>query len=210
MKILAAWTTVAMLVLGAPTKAEDFSVIVEDAGAGAPVQVFSYLPQGHVIDLGTETEIVLGYLHSCVQEHLRGGVVTIGKERSEIHGGERSSIEFDCGASAELSQSEAERGAVLVMRKSISEPGPTRLMTVSPVIAPKKPASAVKLTRLDRSEPVMTLELHGGVADLAERGRTLSRGGSYLVETGASSVVVRVDSNARSGDEHLLPRLLSF
>ena len=210
MRSLTVPTMIALLVLGAPTKAEDFSAIVEEASPSAPVQVFSYLPQGRVIDLGEEAEIVLGYLHSCVQERLRGGVVTIGRERSEIRGGQRSLTEFDCGASAEISQTEAERGAVLVMRKPASDTGPTRLLSVSPLIAPKKPTYAVRLTRLDRSEPVMLLELRDGVADLAALGKTLSPGGSYRVDTGADSVVVQVDRNARSGDEPFLLRLLSF
>ena len=210
MKILTIPAVLVMLVLGAPTKAEDYSAIVEDAGADAPVQVFSYLPQGHVIDLGTETEIVLGYLHSCVQEHLRGGVVTIGKERSEVRGGQRSSFKLNCGASAKLSQAEAERGAVLVMRKSLSNEGIARLVSATPVIAPKRKASSVKLTRLDRSEPIISLELRGGIADLAALGKALSRGGTYRVEAGAASIVAHVDRNARSGYTQFLPRLLSF
>ena len=82
---------VALLFLGTATKAEDFSAIVEEASPGAPVQVFSYLPDGHVA-----------------------------------------------------------------------------------------------------------------------LGKTLSPGGSYRVDTGADSIVARVDRNARSGDEQILPRLLSF
>ena len=210
MKFLTVPPMVALLFLGTATKAGDFTAIVEEASPGAPVQVFSYLPDGHVLDLGADAEIVLGYLHSCVQERLRGGVVTIGRERSEIRDGQRSATKLDCGASADLSRTEAERGAVLVMRKPASDTGPMRLMSVSPLIAPKKPTSSVRLTRLDRSEPVMTLELHDGVADLAALGKTLSPGGSYRVDTGADSIVARVDRNARAGDEQILPRLLSF
>ena len=210
MKFLPVTTVIALLGLAAPTKAEEFAAIVEEASADAPVQVFSYLSQGRVIDLGAEAEVVLGYLHSCVQEHMRGGVVTIGTERSLIRGGQRSAMELDCGASADLSQAEAERGAVLVMRKPASGARPIKLTSVSPLIAPKRPASSVRLTRLDRSEPVMTLELQGGVADLASLGNALDRGGSYRIETGADSVVARIDKNARSGDEPILLRLLSF
>ena len=219
MKFLTVPPMVALLFLGTATKAGDFTAIVEEASPGAPVQVFSYLPVGHVVDLGAEAEIVLGYLHSCVQERLRGGVVTIGRVRSKIRGGQRSARRLDCGASADLPPNEAEQDAVLVIRRSgpdtgpmrlASDTGPMRLMSVSPLIAPKKPTSSVRLTRLDRSEPVMTLELRDGVADLAALGKTLSPGGSYRVDTGADSIVARVDRNARAGDEQILPRLLSF
>ena len=210
MKFLTVPPMVALLFLGTATKAGDFTAIVEEASPGAPVQVFSYLPVGHVVDLGAEAEIVLGYLHSCVQERLRGGVVTIGRVRSKIRGGQRSARRLDCGASADLPPNEAEQDAVLVIRRSGPDTGPMRLMSVSPLIAPKKPTSSVRLTRLDRSEPVMTLELRDGVADLAALGKTLSPGGSYRVDTGADSIVARVDRNARAGDEQILPRLLSF
>ena len=210
MNFLAVPTIVGLFFLGTVTKAEDFSAIVEEASPDAAVKVFSYLSQGRVINLGAEAEIVLGYLRSCIQERLRGGVVTVGRERSDIRGGHRSATELDCGTSADLSQTEAERGAVLVMRKPVSDIGPIRLMSVSPLIAPKKRTSSVRLTRLDRNEPVMTLKLHDGVADLAALGKTLSPGGSYRVDTGANSVVAQVDKNARSGDEQILPRLLSF
>lgn len=211
MNCISAWAIAALLVLGAPARAEEYSAIVEAASPGVPVQVFGYLSRGHVIDLGREMEIVLGYLHSCVQERLRGGVVTIGRERSEVRGGQRSSIELDCGASAELSQAEAELGAVGVVRASMVDEGRhTTLISVSPLIAPRRPASWVRVTRLDRSEPIMTLESHGGVVDLAALGKSLSRGGSYRVETESESIVAHVDRDARSGGAYILPRLLSF
>ena len=120
MKFLTVPPMVALLFLGTATKAGDFTAIVEEASPGAPVQVFSYLPVGHVVDLGAEAEIVLGYLHSCVQERLRGGVVTIGRVRSKIRGGQRSARRLDCGASADLPPNEAERA------RSWSYAGPGR------------------------------------------------------------------------------------
>ena len=151
MKALAIPAAVALLVFAASAKADELAAIVEEASVDAPVKAFSYLSRGRVIDLGAQAEVVLGYLHSCVQERVRGGVVTIGRERSLIRGGQRSAIKLDCGVPAELSRPEAEQGAVLVMREPVSNARPVPFMSVSPFIAPRRPSSSAQLTRLDRS-----------------------------------------------------------
>jgi len=210
MKFLGPATLVALLVAGMPARAAEISAIVEEAGDDAPVQVFSYLQTGDVIDLGAETEIVLGYLNSCVQERLRGGVVTVGKERSQLQGGQRWTEEFDCGSVAVLSQSEVESGAALVVRELSPDEDVSILVSASPLIAPKHPTLSIRFTRLDHDEPTTTLETQNGVFDFAALDVALSPGGTYLFESETDSVVVRVDENARAGDGPILLRLLSF
>ena len=185
--------------------------IIEEAGPGAPVTLFSYLTEGQIIELGATAEVLIAYLRSCVQERVLGGVVTIGRERSQVVGGRRSTNVLDCGnPQAALSPAEAERAAVLVMRKP-TPPAPQLLLTsTSPFIAPRSPATLVRLNRLDRNEPVLTLALNGGVADLAAAGETLDRGATYRVEAGAASIVVKIAENAQRGDGPILLRLLSF
>lgn len=187
------------------------AAIVEEVSAGVPVNSFSYLREGQVIELGAKAEMLISYLESCVQERLRGGVVTIGRERSHTVGGRRSARVLDCrGATAELARSEAERGAVLVMRKPPSSEPELLLATTTPLIAPRSPTALVRVRRLDRSEPVQTFPSRGGVADLAALGITLDRGGTYRIEAGAASVVVQISANARPGNGPILLRLLSF
>ena len=185
--------------------------IVEEAGAGAPVKSFTYLREGQVIELGAKARILIAYLQSCIQERVQGGVVTIGRERSHVVGGRRSAKVLDCrGATAELTGSEAEQGAVLVMRKPPSPEHELLLASTTPIIAPRSPAPHVRVMRLDRSESVLTFPSRDGVADLAALGTPLQRGGTYRVEAGAASVVVKVAADAKEGNGPILLRLLSF
>ena len=185
--------------------------IVESASADAPVALFSYLSTGQVISLGANAEVQIAYLHSCVQERVRAGVITIGRERSAVVGGQRTERILDCrGATAELTPTEIERGAALVMREPVSVTPQVRLASTSPVIAPKGPATRVSLKRLDRSGSAVTLTLRNGAADLAALGVTLHRGGIYRIEAGASSVIVEIATDARSDGGAVLLRLLSF
>lgn len=184
--------------------------IVEEASANAPVKTFSYLSLGQIIKLGVKAELLIGYLHSCVQERVRGGVVKIGLERSQVTNGHRSAKLLECGVAAKLSRAESERGAVLVMRKPAVVAAKIRLKSTTPFIAPRRPASSVRLTRLDRREPATELILRRGVADLAVLGVALRRGGTYRVKAGASSTIVKIEPDAQPGGGPIIVRLLSF
>ena len=184
--------------------------IVEEASADAPVRIFSYLSQGQIINLGPKAELLIGFLRSCVQERVRGGVVKIGADRSHVTNGQRSAKPLDCGGAAKLSRAESERGAALVMRKPPVPAPKIRLTSTTPLSAPRHPASSVRLTRLDRRETAMKLALRSGVADLAAMGVTLRRGGTYRVKAGAASTVVKIAPDAQAGGGSILVRLLSF
>ena len=206
-----ALTAATLLLCLAAAGADEPVAIVESASADAPVAQFSYLSTGQVISLGANAEVQIGYLHSCVLERVRAGVVTIGRERSDVVGGERTERILDCrGATAELTPSEIERGAALVMREPVSVTPQVRIVSTSPVIAPKGPATSVTLKRLDGSESATTLALRNGAADLAAQGVALRRGGIYRIEAGASSVIVEIAADAQSDGGAVLLRLLSF
>ena len=113
--------------------------IVEEASADAPVKTFSYLSQGQIINLGPKAELLIGFLRSCVQERVRGGVVKIGADRSHVTNGQRFAKPLDCGGAAKLSRAESERGAALVMRKPPVPAPKIRLTSTTPLIAPRTP-----------------------------------------------------------------------
>ena len=185
--------------------------IIEHADADAPVMSFTYLREGQVIELGAEVELLIAYFESCVQERVRGGVVAIGRERSQVVGGRRSERVLDCrSATAILGPREVEHGAVLVLRAPSSPIPDLRLASTSPFIAPRAPAASVRVVRLDRTEPLLTLSLRRGVADMAALDKSLERGGIYRVKAGSASVVVEIAANAREGNGPILLRLLSF
>lgn len=201
----------AIAVLSLPASAGEPAAIVEDASDGSPVEIFSYLEEGRVLNLSSSDAVVIGYLESCIQERITGGVVTIGRTRSTVRGGERTEKVLRCGAApAELSKKSAERGAVLVMRGKKRPPSPTLVIrSTTPVIAPTDPAQTARLSRLDRSEPNKNLRLRKGVADLAELGVTLAPGGIYKISSGSSSLTFQVESAAKSGGP-VLSRLLAY
>ena len=201
---------VSLLLIPSAGKAVEPVAIVEEASADAPVKIFSYLSQGQIINLGPKAELLIGFLRSCVQERVRGGVVKIGADRSQVTNGHRSAKLLDCGGVAKLSRAESERGAALVMRKPPVPAPKILLMSTTPFIAPRPPASSVRLTRLDRRETAMKLALRSGVADLAAMGVTLRRGGTYRVKAGAASTVVKIAPDAQAGGGSILVRLLSF
>ena len=204
-------TAAALFAFATAAKADEPVAIVEAVSVGAPVTLFSYLLQGQVIFLDADAVMQIGYLHSCVQEQVRGGIVTIGRERSRVEGGDRTETVLDCrGATAVLTQSEIEHSAAIVMRKAITTTPQLRLASASPFIAPQRAADSVSWERLDRSEPATTLALRNGAADLADLGVTLDRGGIYRFEAGESFVIVEVAADARSGTGPILLRLLSF
>jgi hypothetical protein len=74
--------------------------LVEDVnGTSAGVEAMEYVEAGKVIRLGQQESIVLTYLYSCVRERIEGGVVTVGREQSDVvHGKvERNSTKCDTG-----------------------------------------------------------------------------------------------------------------
>ena len=210
MKIFSLILAASLLLFSPVGEAAEPVAIVEEASADAPVRSFTYLSQGQVIKLGAKAELIIGFLRSCIQERVRGGVVKIGQDRSQVTNGLRSAKRLDCGGTAKLSRAASERGAALVMRKPPVPAPKIRLRSTTPFIAPRQPASSVRLKRLDRRETVKNLELRSGVADLAELGVALRRGGIYRVKAGSSSIVVKIAPDARPGGGPILMRLLSF
>lgn len=210
MKKISLIIAVSLLLFSPVCEAAEPVAIVEEASADAPVRTFSYLSKSQIIKLDAKAELLIGYLNSCVQERVRGGVVKIGANRSQVTNGHRTARQLDCGGAAKLSRAESERAAALVMRKPPVPAPKIRLTSTTPFIAPRHPTPSVHLKRLDRRETAMKLELQSGVADLAELGVALRRGGIYRVKAGASSTVVKIAPDARPGGGPILMRLLSF
>jgi hypothetical protein len=76
------------------------SALVEDVAPGTTsVEAMEYVQPGQVIRLGPRDVIVLTYLHSCVRERIEGGVITVGREMSDVSSGkvERSNTNCDAG-----------------------------------------------------------------------------------------------------------------
>ena len=211
MKKLSLLVAVSLLLFSSASQALEPVAIVEEASADAPVRTFSYLSQGQVIKLGAKAELLIGYLTSCVQERVLGGVVKIGQDRSHVTNGHRSEKLLDCGGAAKLSRAESERGAALVIRK----PPVDRAEDSTQVDNSLHCAETSRLRcASDPPRPQGARHEIGaskrGVADLAAMGVALRRGGTYRVKAGAASTVVKIAPDARPGGGPILVRLLSF
>ena len=78
-----------------------------DDGSGRD-RAFEYLKQGAVLKLGAGGTALIRYFQSCILETIKGGVVTIGLEQSEIRGGIITRKQLDCdGSKFNLTPAEA-------------------------------------------------------------------------------------------------------
>ena len=94
------------------------AALVEDVvGVSVGVEPFGYVQSGQVIRLGPHDSITLIYLDSCISEKIQGGIVTVGRDQSEVQLGsvERNSAPCDPGR-MQLAAEIASQGAGAVLR----------------------------------------------------------------------------------------------
>jgi hypothetical protein len=85
--------------------------MIASAAAAAPVALvesltgntstlehMDYLRLGQVIRLSPQDTLVLTFVRSCMRETIRGGIVTIGTDRSDVESGEVVRDKGECGA----------------------------------------------------------------------------------------------------------------
>ncbi len=201
----------AVLLLSAGARADELSAIVEDAAPSVrSVGLFDYLSPGTELNLTDEDWLVLSYLHSCKQEQISGGTITIGENESTASGStvKRRSVECD-GGSLQLSAEQSDRASVAVMHESGGE-GKVALTvrSLSPVFRISGTAGTLILESLDWPQGVQNLKFKANKVDLAQRGVKLLKGGLYRATTAERETVFRVDKFARPGAGPLLSRLI--
>jgi hypothetical protein len=83
-------------------------------GEPSGVEFMDYVHTGQVILLGSGDSIVLGYLHSCVQETITGGVVTVGSNQSDVQAGavRRTRVQCVSGRGSVTPESSAFAGRI--------------------------------------------------------------------------------------------------
>jgi hypothetical protein len=104
------------------------TALVEDVSSGAAgVEPMEYVEPGQVIRLGPQDVIVLSYLYSCVREKIEGGVITVGRELSDVSSGkvERNTSTCDTGR-MQLTAEIATQSAGAVFRSLNRSPDQSR------------------------------------------------------------------------------------
>jgi len=197
------------------------AAMVEDVTGNVPgIQALDYLATGKVIRLAASARLVLDYLHSCVQERIAAGVVTIGSDQSIVQNGNVTRVTVSCdGGQLQLSPAQAEASAVIVFRGTTSSsgkklPGPQFTLYGSSPLIELPGGGVLTIERLDRSEAKIVLDLRpsdlirGRFYDCATAICALTSGGLYRATAGASSIVFAVSESAQPGEAPPITRLL--
>ncbi len=193
--------------LGTASAGEPVAIVVELAAEGTGLQFMDYVEEGHVLDLGADGTITLGYLVSCLTEAIRGGRVVVGRTESSVENGDVQRERTPCdGGAIRLSVAEADKSGVMVFRK----PGGPQitLYGTSPLISSPSADGFIVIERIDVPGERYRLRLQGGFLDLADSATELRRGGVYRATAGDTQLVFAVDQNARAGRTPLISRLL--
>lgn len=187
--------------------------IVEDAqGEGVPVQVMELLEEGAVIDLPAGASIVLGYLGSCLREHIAGGKATVGADQSEVTGGQVTRETVQCqSASASPTSQSGEAGALIFRSGPDSPEFPAKISDINPAfLLDGVTEGTLVIERLDRQEAVRELAGPGPLFDLLGRADPLSRGGHYRISLGERETEIKIDRYAGLATAPALERLVRF
>jgi hypothetical protein len=194
------------------------TALVEDVSAGVKgVEAFDYVSAGKQIQLGSAGTLVLGYLESCSEETITGGIVTVGADQSTVAGGSVQRKTVACaGKPMQLTAQQSGTSGGLVFRKPPSaktatapaSDQPRIIPAAGPVVSVPKPGR-VTITRVDSKGPPIILDLPAKPVDLGKRGVRLMLGGTYQANYGSSSVVFQIDAQSTS-DASALARLIRF
>jgi hypothetical protein len=202
------------------------TALVEDVtGTSAGVEFMDYLEAGKVIHLDPQDSIVVSYLYSCTRETIRGGTITVGRERSDVQLGkvERTSIPCDAGRMLLTTQIATQSAGMLIRAPNPEREAPPSplspqftLYGLSPMLDLKGGGGTLEITRLDKNGERYTLtigspqSLGTTLYDLASTSTALSPGGIYRATLGAQSVTFKIDPSAKPGKTPIVGRLVRF
>jgi len=199
------------------------AALVEEVTGHPPgVEFMDYVVPGQIIRLTADDAIVLSYLKSCWREHIKGGTVTAGTERSEVEGGKIERAKVNCnGGAMQLTAAEASKSAALVFRdrprpaqQPVNPPPQLTLYGVSPIVEVK--GGTLVVERLDKPGERLELTIdsdklvHKSFYDFASAKTALTPGGIYRAKAGAQEIVFKVDASAKPGAGPIVGRLVRF
>jgi hypothetical protein len=202
-----------VLASAAAAVAQAPAAVVEDvSGDLRGVAFMDYVAPGQVIELGPGNALVLGYLRSCWRETIHGGTVTVGAEQSDVQAGQVERVKVDCdGGKMLLSSDQASKSGVFAIRGAEAPPPQFVIYSASPVIELSRPGE-VLIERLDKGGADIKVDekelLKGRFYDLARMKKELVPGGTYRAASGESTVIFKVDANAKPGQSPLIGRLV--
>ena len=208
------------LLLGLPTRAETApakpAAIIEDIqAAGAEFGPLDFLFEGTTITLAEGETLKLAYLRSCIVEEFKGGVVTVGKIRSEQAGGNlqyRQEVDCDGGGIVPTERQGQEIGGVVFRAPFSDNDEPLVIVyTTKPVFAFAEPATELVIARVDPGfQEERRFPVTGDRLDLAGEQVGLVVGGLYRATTEKGSVLFRVSRRATTTSSSVISRLVGL
>lgn len=186
------------------------AIVVDVSDTAAGVAALDFLRRGERVIVPPGTTLTLGYLVSCIQETIRGGIVLVGDGTSEISGGVVTRETLRCPQPANLDPVTVASTGVLPRStyRGGSKGQPALIIFyTAPVIALRSPGE-VLLERVDREETPRSFAVDGPFLDLAKQQIFLSAGGTYRLSAGGRELLFQVSFDAFQGGGPLLARLL--
>lgn len=201
--------------LSAPTPTQAPVALVEEVrGTLVGVAFMDYVAADRVIVLQPEDSIVLGYLGSCWHETIKGGIVTVGVEQSDVLGGEVERRKVMCnGGNISLTPRQANRSAGTTVRALDAKPALT-LYGLFPLV--EGDGGELSIVRVDREgeRHVANMPVKRGsgrsFVDFATAKKALAPGGIYRASIGPRRIVFQVDRGAKADGVPIISRLLRF
>ena len=202
----------AVIFSGGQAHAQPVAIVEDAQGEGVPVQIMELLEEGAVIELPGGTSIVLGYLGSCLREHIAGGKATIGTDQSEVTGGEVTRETVQCqSASASPTSQSGEAGALIFRGGTDSPDFPPNISDINPAfLLDGVTEGTLVIERIDREEAARELAGPGPLFDMLDQAEPLSRGGHYRAHLGDRETEFKIDRYAGLTTVPALERLVRF
>ncbi len=209
------------LLLGLPAWAETApakpAAIVEDIqAAAAEFGLLDFLFEGTTITLAEGETLKLAYLRSCMVEAFEGGMITVGRTRSEQIGGKlQYREEVDCdGGGIVPTERQGQDLAGVVFRAPDSDKDEPLVMiyATKPIFAFAEPVTELVIVRVDTGfqEKKRRFPVTSDRLDLANEQVGLVAGGLYRATTERGSVLFRVSRRATSTSSSVISRLIGL
>ena len=192
------------------------AIAMVDRIAGAPgssVEELDPVYEGDSIDLGDDGELVLEFFDSCKRERIRGGIVRVGIDGSQVAGGRISTETTQCRQVAFLIPEQASEAGATVDRVTPNEAtGDFWREQVMKTARPSftwadKGIVEVRIIDIDRSTPVDIWQglVAGGRLDWPEDAPALEIGRPYIAvvqgAAGTDSALFSIDAALDVGDD---------
>ncbi len=211
----------ASLALAGPAYAEPAAIVEAMEGRPAEVQPLDYLAAGRTLQLGAGQVLVIDYLHSCRRETISGGSVTIGRNKSDVTGGEVRFQRIECDGNkvppVPDEPSAAAKPQLVPPVRPEGQPHETGLKhtiySTAPLIDLGAPGQ-LTITPVDPPGPTISSKLaagdllHGRFYDFAAAGRRLAPGGLYRASAHGRELLFWIDPLAQDGAGPPAGRLL--